>query len=82
VRELGARALPRTYIQRLDTNKYTQIIEKLVIETVLDFLVAKGVDTAAYRASAQAIYNNGVIVGGNNSGNINTGSGNVRQSGS
>jgi hypothetical protein len=72
VRELGARALPRTYIQRLDTNKYTQIIERLVIETVLDFLVAKGVDTAAYRASAQAVYNSGVIVAGN-SGNISTG---------
>ena len=82
VRELGARALPRTYIQRLDTNKYTQIIERLVIETVLDFLIAKGVDTAAYRATAQAIYNSGVIVAGSNSGNINTGSGNVRQSSS
>ncbi|MGH3251486.1 MAG: hypothetical protein ACRDOI_35485 [Trebonia sp.] len=78
VRELGARLLPRTYIQRLDTTKYTQIIERLVIETVLDFLVAKGVDTAAYRASAQAIYNSGVIVAGNNSiGNIDN---NVRQS--
>ena len=66
VRELAARALPRTYIQRLDTNKYTQVIERLVIDTVLDFLVAKGVDTSAYRASAQAIYNNGVIVAGNN----------------
>jgi hypothetical protein len=31
---------------------------------VLDFLVAKGVDTTAYRASAQAIYNSGIIVGG------------------
>jgi hypothetical protein len=79
VRELGARTLPRTYIQRLDTNKYTQIIERLVIETALDFLVAKGVDTTAYRASAQAIYNSGVIVTGNNSGNVNTGN-NARQS--
>ena len=81
VRELGARALPRTYMQRLDTNKYTQIVERLVIETVLDFLVANGVDTAAYRATAQAIYNSGIIVAGNNSGNINTGSGNVHQGG-
>jgi hypothetical protein len=80
VRELGAALLPRTYIQRLDTSKYTRIIERLVIETVLDFLVAKNVDTSAYRASAQAIYNSGVIIAGNISGgtfNQNTGSGSM-----
>lgn len=79
VRELGAAALPRTYIQRLDTSKYTRIIERLVIETVLDFLVANDADTSAYRASAQAIYNSGVIVAGSNSGAVsqNTGSGNA-----
>jgi hypothetical protein len=65
VRQFGARLFPRTYIQELDVAKYTQIVERLVLETVLDFLVAKGVDTAAYRAAAQAIYNSGVIVGGN-----------------
>jgi hypothetical protein len=64
VRQFGARLSPRTYIQQLDVSKYTQIIERLVLETVLDFLVAKGVDTTAYRASAQAIYNSGIIVGG------------------
>ena len=80
VREYGAAALPRTYIQRLDTGKYHRIIERLVIETVLDFLVANDVDTSAYRASAQAIYNSGVIQSGNFSGgtfNMNTGSGSM-----
>jgi hypothetical protein len=61
VRELH----PRTYIQQLDVSKYTQILERLVLEAVLDFLDSEGVDTTAYRASAQAIYNSGVIVGGN-----------------
>jgi hypothetical protein len=65
VRELGAQPHPRTYIQQLDVSKYTQILERLVLEAVLDFLDSEGVDTTAYRASAQAIYNNGVIVGGN-----------------
>ena len=65
VRELGAQPHPRTYIQQLDVSKYTQILERLVLETVLDFLDSEGVDTTAYRASAQAIYNSGVIVGGN-----------------
>jgi hypothetical protein len=65
VRELGAQPHPRTYIQQLDVSKYTQILERLVLEAVLDFLDSAGVDTTAYRASAQAIYNSGVIVGGN-----------------
>ncbi len=66
VRQFGARLWPRTYVQQLDVSKYTQIVERLVIETVLDFLVAKGVDASAYRAAAQAIYNSGIIVAGNN----------------
>ena len=62
VRELGARVTPRTYIQRLDEAKYTQIVERLVTETVLDFLVANGVDTTAYRASAATVIHNSVSI--------------------
>ena len=47
-------------------SKYTQIVERLVLDTVLDFLVANGVDATAYRAAAQAIYNSGIFVAGNN----------------
>lgn len=65
VRQLGARLWPRTYIQQLDVSKYTQIVERLVLDTTLDFLVAKGVDASAYRSAAQAIYNSGIIVAGN-----------------
>jgi hypothetical protein len=65
VRALGSMDRPRTYIQRLDAAKYTQIIERLVIETVLDYLDSHDVDTTAYRARAEAIYNSGIIVGGN-----------------
>jgi hypothetical protein len=83
VRELGAALWPRTYIQRLDASKYTKLIERLVIETVLDYLDSKDVDTAAYRARAEAIYNSGTIIAGNNGGNfnINTGSGSATQRG-
>jgi hypothetical protein len=83
VREFGAALWPRTYIQRLDASKYTQIIERLVIETVLDYLDSKDVDTAAYRARAEAIYNSGTIIAGNIGGNfnINTGSGSATQRG-
>jgi hypothetical protein len=65
VRELGAQSHPRTYMQQLDVSKYTQILERLVLHGVLDFLDSEGFDTSDYQASAQAIYNSGVIVGGN-----------------
>lgn len=68
VRQLGALPHPRTYIQQLDVAKYTQILERLVLETVLDYLKAHEIDTGAYRSSMQAIYNSGVIVGGSISG--------------
>jgi hypothetical protein len=64
VRQFASRLWPRTYIQQLDVSKYTQIVERLVLDAVLDFLVAKRVDVTAYRAAAQAIYNSGTIVGG------------------
>lgn len=66
VRELGAAGAPRTYIQRLDAAKYTKIVERVVINTVSDFLGEKGVDTREYRAGAQNVLNAGnVIYGGN-----------------
>lgn len=65
VREQGSDWWPQSYIQRLDASKYTKLVERLVIETVLDYLDSKDVDTAAYRARAEAIYNSGTIVAGN-----------------
>jgi hypothetical protein len=81
VREFGSALWPRTFIQRLDASKYTQIIERLVIETVLDYLEWKDVDTTSYRARAEAIYNSSIVVAGNINGNaaINTGGGPVHQ---
>jgi len=64
VREVGAAAGPHTYIQRLDAKKYTKIIETLVNDTVLDFLVAKGADATAYRSYAQTVINSGVMISG------------------
>jgi hypothetical protein len=58
VREIGAAAVPRTYIQILDIFKYTKIIQRLVLDTVLDFLREKGVDTSVYQRAANAIVNN------------------------
>jgi hypothetical protein len=66
VRELGAANAPHTYIQRLDAAKYTKIVERLIIDTVLDFLVAKGADATAYRNSAYTVINSGVVISGGN----------------
>jgi len=72
VREIRAALSPRTYIQQLDAAKYTKMIERLVNDTVLDFLEDKGVDTGAYRESAQAIINNsgGVMMSGGSIGGV------------
>jgi hypothetical protein len=75
VREFGSDDGFQTYIQRLDTNKYTQIVERLVLETVLDYLTAKGADTTAYRASAASIIGSTIISGNTGDWNVNTGAG-------
>jgi hypothetical protein len=54
-REIGAARNFGTYIQKLDAEKYTKLTERLVTDTVLDFLAAKGVDTSAYANSANAV---------------------------
>ncbi len=71
VRETRSALSPSTYIQQLDAAKYTKMIERLVNDTVLDFLEDKGVDTGAYRESAQAIINNsGVMMSGGSIGAV------------
>ena len=72
VREFGGSAMARNHIQVLDTVKYLKIVRRLVLDTVLDFLNDKGVDTRAYQASASAINNSYTIHG--NVGAMATGS--------
>ncbi|GEM_PF-1266552 len=80
VREIGSAPELRTFIQNLDATKYTKIIERLVTDTVLDFLNNKGADTSAYRASASAIINNsGNMTLGDNNGTMAADHANVEQ---
>jgi hypothetical protein len=65
VREFGGSAAARTYIQVFDTVKYTRMVQRLVLDTVLDFLREKGVDTSAYQESASAIITNSITIQGN-----------------
>jgi hypothetical protein len=72
VREFGGSAAARNHIQVLDTVKYLKIVQRLVLDTVLDFLTEKGVDTSAYKESVSAIITNYTIHG--NVGALATGS--------
>jgi hypothetical protein len=65
VRESGGSAAGRNFIQVLDTVKYTRIVQRLVLDTVLDFLTEKGVDTSTYQESASAIITNSYTIHGN-----------------
>jgi hypothetical protein len=65
VREFGGAGATRNHIQVLDTVKYLRIVQRLVLDTVLDFLTEKGVDTSAYQESASAIITNSYTIHGN-----------------
>lgn len=65
VRELAAEPHPTTFLQDLDATKYLKIIEKTVLETLLDDLDAAGVDTSEYRSQMNFIQNNNAVFSNN-----------------
>jgi hypothetical protein len=65
VRELCAADEFDTYVQEMDADKYTRLIEWRVNEALLDYLGDEcGLDVSAYRAQAGVIMNEGVIMTG------------------
>jgi hypothetical protein len=69
VRELGSHRDLGSYINDLDVEKYQKIIQRLLLETVKDFLVEKGVDISAFEDSANVINGDvsiATITGNNN----------------
>ncbi|WP_433332734.1 hypothetical protein [Spirillospora sp. CA-294931] len=75
VRELAADRDFHTFLQELDAEKYTRLIERRVNEALLDYLEDEcRIDVSAYRAQASTILNTGVIMtGGEVSGQIAVG---------
>ncbi|MFA1537701.1 hypothetical protein [Actinomadura monticuli] len=75
VRELCAADEFDTYVQEMDAEKYTRLIEWRVNEALLDYLGNEcGLDVSAYRAQAGVIMNEGVIMtGGTVSGQVAVG---------
>ncbi|MDQ7910222.1 hypothetical protein RB614_37590 [Phytohabitans sp. ZYX-F-186] len=68
VRDLGRAVAERHHLQAQDIDKYAKLVRRRIIATVLDFLDARGVDTAEFVERAVNILNAGAI---------HTGTGNI-----
>ncbi|HEY9522848.1 MAG TPA: hypothetical protein VIR33_06390 [Thermopolyspora sp.] len=64
VRELGATEEKFSYLQELDSFKYTKLIGERLNAAVLDFLEARDIDTSVYRQQVMAVINNGTMISG------------------
>jgi hypothetical protein len=74
VRELAAQRPTVKFLQQLDGGKYIKILDKVVTESVLEFLEDSGVDTAEYRAVAMNVaydFSHATLHGQQNFGNRN-----------
>ena len=58
VRERGSANHLGDYIQELDAEKYTKLVERLVTDTVMDFLDSRGVNISEFVNSASTVINN------------------------
>ncbi|HWC80507.1 MAG TPA: hypothetical protein VG756_11140 [Pseudonocardiaceae bacterium] len=70
IRELAAVSAPRHFFQEIDAQKYIKIIERRLLEVVIDFLDAKKVDTREFRDRQANVLNVGVLNSG--SGTVHT----------
>ncbi|NKZ08014.1 hypothetical protein [Actinomadura latina] len=65
VREMAAGSAFSTFLQMLDVNKYTRLMERRVMGALLDHLQHdRNIDVSEYRAQAAAIINNSLILNG------------------
>jgi hypothetical protein len=78
VRELGTADRFGSYIRERDVEKYEKIIQRMLLETVQDFLAAKGVDTSAFEGSANVINGDVISVGQIMGHNNQVGKGNIQ----
>lgn len=76
VRELASRRSYANYLQGLDAEKYTRLIDKRVTEAIDEYLVSQGIDSSDFVAKANFYqYNNSAVVAGDNHGSIAVGMG-------
>lgn len=61
IRERGAEPELGSYLRELDVEKYNKIFQRLLLETVQDYLTEKGVDISAFEGSANSVINGDVF---------------------
>ncbi|TDD75077.1 hypothetical protein E1293_28700 [Actinomadura darangshiensis] len=65
VREMAAEPSFSTFLQKLDVNKYTRLMERRILEALLDHLELDcNIDVSKYRAQAASIVSNSLIMNG------------------
>ncbi|WP_073812040.1 hypothetical protein [Kitasatospora sp. CB01950] len=65
LRELAAETAFHRYFQQVDSQMYTKIVERRVLDTLTDFLADRQVDVSELRERQSVIYNGGVFASGN-----------------
>ncbi len=64
VRELASSSEYNQYFQKLDKEMYLKIIQRQLIDSLVEFLEIKNIDISELKERRTAIFNNGVIVSG------------------
>jgi hypothetical protein len=64
IREHASSSAYRQFFQMLDKEMYVKIIERQILDSVVDFLESKDIDTTSLREQQTMILNSGVIVSG------------------
>jgi hypothetical protein len=64
VREAGAALGYTQYFQRLDEQMYLKVVERNLLDAIIDFLDVRNIDTSDLRERQTTILNSGVIVSG------------------
>ncbi|MBW4632786.1 MAG: hypothetical protein KME30_13095 [Iphinoe sp. HA4291-MV1] len=64
IRELASSSEYNQYFQKLDKEMYMKIIERQIIDSLVEFLESKNIDTSDLKERKTAIFNNGMIISG------------------
>ena len=64
IRELASSTEYRHYFQKLDKEMLVKIVEKQILDSIVDFLDEHNIDTSDLKSRQETILNNGVIVTG------------------
>jgi hypothetical protein len=64
LREVASTEEYRRYFQYLDKEMYVKIIERQFLESIVEFLDVRNIDTSDLKRRQETILNNGVIVSG------------------